>query len=84
MVQQIPGDSPRDQGTITTIREVNHKINLINPARRYKYHLLRCPTALREEFHKKLNRYINAGWWEPRTATQAAPLMCIHKKDGRL
>jgi len=66
------------------IREVNHEINLIDPAMRYKYHLPRCPTTLREEFHKKLNRYINAGWWKPQTTTQAAPLMCILKKDRRL
>jgi len=75
------------QGTreqLPPIREVNHEINLVDPAMRYKYHLPRCPTALREEFHKKLNRYIDAGWWEPRTMTQAAPLMCIPKKDGRL
>ena len=28
--------------------------------------------------------YINAGWWEPRTTSQAAPLMCVLKKDGKL
>ena len=39
---------------------------------------------MREEFHTKLNRYVNAGWWEPRTTSQAAPLMCIPKKDSRL
>ncbi len=75
------------QGTreqLLPLREVNHEINLVDPAMRYKYHLPRCPTALREDFHKKLNRYIDTGWWEPRTATQAAPLMCIPKKDGRL
>jgi hypothetical protein len=75
------------QGTreqLLPLREVNHEINLVDPTVRYKYHLPWCPTALREEFHKKLNRYIDAGWWEPQTATQAAPLMCIPKKDRRL
>ena len=46
------------QGTreqLPPIREINHEINLVDPAMRYKYHLPRCPTALREEFHKKLN-----------------------------
>lgn len=63
------------QGTreeLPSLREVNHEINLINPNQRYTYHLPRCPTALHEEFHVKLNRYMNAGWWELRTATQAA------------
>jgi hypothetical protein len=66
------------------LREVNHEINLMDPNKKHTYRLLRCPTAMRDEFHTKLNRYINAGWWEPRTASQAAPLMCLHKKDGRL
>jgi hypothetical protein len=66
------------------LREINHKINLIDPNKKHTYRLPRCPTAMRDEFHTKLNRYINAGWWEPRTASQAAPLMCVHKKDSRL
>jgi len=66
------------------LREVNHKINLIDPNAKYTYHLLRCPVALREQFYKKLNRYVDAGRWEPWTTAQAAPLMCIPKKDGRL
>ncbi len=66
------------------LREVNHEINLIDPNKKHMYCLLRCPTAMKDEFHTKLNRYINAGWWEPRTASQAAPLMCVPKKDGKL
>ena len=66
------------------LREVNHEINLIDPDKKYSYRLPTCPTALRPQFYDKLNRYINAGWWKEQTATQAAPLMCIHKKDGRL
>ncbi|KAG6880937.1 hypothetical protein C0995_002949, partial [Termitomyces sp. Mi166 len=31
-----------------------------------------------------MNWYINAKWWEPWTAMQAAPLLCIPKKDGML
>ncbi len=75
------------QGTkeeLPPLREVNHEINLIDSNRQYTYHLPRCPVALREEFHAKINRYVNAGWWEPKTATQAVPLMCIPKKDGHL
>ena len=75
------------QGTkeeLPPLREVNHEINLIDPNAKYTYHLPRCTVALREQFHEKLNCYIDAGWWEPRTTAQAAPLMCIPKKDGRL
>ncbi|KAG6881117.1 hypothetical protein C0995_002958, partial [Termitomyces sp. Mi166 len=52
-------------------REVNHEINLIDEGKQYKYHLPRC-------------LYLNAKWWEPWAATQAAPLLCIPKKDGAL
>ncbi|EKM81441.1 hypothetical protein AGABI1DRAFT_125827, partial [Agaricus bisporus var. burnettii JB137-S8] len=65
-------------------REVNHKINLIDESKRYQYRLPKCPHLLRSEFHLKLNRYIAAKWWEPQSVSQAAPLMCIPKKDGRL
>ncbi|KAG6894352.1 hypothetical protein C0992_006480 [Termitomyces sp. T32_za158] len=65
-------------------REVNHEINLIDKTKQYKYHLPRCPRALQEQLWDKTNRYINAKWWEPRPAMQAAPLLCIPKKDGTL
>jgi len=65
-------------------REVNHEIHTIDENRRYTYHMPRCPSALREEFYQKLNRYINAGWWEARASSQAAPLICIPKKDGHI
>ncbi|KAG6858434.1 hypothetical protein C0995_016640 [Termitomyces sp. Mi166 len=65
-------------------REVNHEINLIDESRQYKYHLPRCPRALQEQLHEKTNRYLNAKWWEPQAAMQAAPLLCIPKKDGTL
>ncbi|KAH9474277.1 hypothetical protein JR316_0013440 [Psilocybe cubensis] len=50
-------------------REVNHEIHLIDENKQYTYHL---------------PRYVNAGWWEARATSQAAPLMCIPKKDGKL
>ncbi|KAG6859115.1 hypothetical protein C0995_011384, partial [Termitomyces sp. Mi166 len=65
-------------------REVNHEINLIDEDKQYKYHLPCCLRALQEQLHEKTNRYINAKWWEPQLATQAAPLLCIPKKDGML
>ncbi|KAG6869889.1 hypothetical protein C0995_016466, partial [Termitomyces sp. Mi166 len=65
-------------------REVNHEINLIDESRQYKYHLPCCPQALQEQLCEKTNRYLNAKWWELWVATQAAPLLCIPKKDGTL
>jgi hypothetical protein len=65
-------------------REVNHEINLIDEDKRYTYHLPQCPNSLRDEFHEKVNRYIKAGWWEPKPVNQAAPMLCIHKKDKHL
>ncbi len=66
------------------LREVNHEINLIDLDAKYTYHLPRCPTAFRDQFYTKLNRYVAAKWWEPKTTAQAAPLLCVAKKDGKL
>lgn len=77
MVQGTPDKLP-------PFRKVNHEIHLIDENKRYTYHLPRCPNVLREQWHEKLNRYVNAGWWEPCSMSQAAPMMCIPKKDGRL
>ncbi|KAF8229805.1 hypothetical protein L208DRAFT_1284849 [Tricholoma matsutake] len=65
-------------------QEVSHSIHLINESKRYHYHLPQCPNALRDEFYVKVNRYANAGWWEPKLVPQAAPMLCIRKKDNRL
>jgi hypothetical protein len=63
---------------------VNHEINLIDEDKRYTYHLPQCLNSLRDEFHEKVNRYVKAGWWEPKPVNQAAPMLCIHKKDKHL
>ncbi|KAF9441283.1 hypothetical protein P691DRAFT_684462, partial [Macrolepiota fuliginosa MF-IS2] len=77
MMQGMPDQLP-------PFHEMNHEIHLIDENRQHNYHLLQCPHLLRDEFHVKLNRYVNAKWWEPKSVSQAAPLMCIPKKDGRL
>ena len=77
ILQGVPEELP-------PLREVNHEINLVDPSKRYTYYLPRCPVTVRKEFQEKLNRYVNAGWWVPATGTQAPPLMCVPKKDGRL
>jgi hypothetical protein len=63
---------------------VNHEIHLIDKSKRYHYHLPRCLNSLRDEFYAKVNRYVNAGWWEPKSVPQAAPMLCIRKKDSHL
>ncbi|KAG6896337.1 hypothetical protein C0992_008925, partial [Termitomyces sp. T32_za158] len=65
-------------------REVNHKINFIDENKVYKYHLLRCLMALQQQLRDKTNQYLQAQWWEAQPASQAAPLLCIPKKDGTL
>ncbi len=70
--------------TMPPYRMVNHEIPLVDPEKRYHYHLPRCPNALRDEFDEKVNRYTRAGWWELTSASQAAPMMCVFKKDTHL
>ncbi|KAF9006390.1 hypothetical protein BDZ89DRAFT_965954 [Hymenopellis radicata] len=66
-------------------REVNHEINLVDDDKRYHYHIpARCPHSLRDELREKTQRYLRAGWWEACTVEQAAPLLCVPKKDGKL
>ena len=66
------------------VRGVNHHINLIDEGKRYNYHLPRCPDSLKVQLMEKIERYTRAGWWESVQTEQAAPMLCIPKKDGRL
>ena len=65
-------------------REINHRIPLMEEDLRYSYHLPRCPEALQEELRQKITRYTSAGWWEMKAVYQAAPLLCVPKKSGKL
>lgn len=65
-------------------REVNHCIPTIVEGLQYNYHLPRCPEALQEELRAKVDKYTSAGWWEMKAVYQAALLLCVPKKDGRL
>ena len=66
------------------LREINHRIPLINEAMVYHYHLPRCADAIKPALMEKIKRYTNAKWWVPATVPQAAPMLCIAKKDGGL
>jgi hypothetical protein len=43
-----------------------------------------CPDALKTQLAAKIKCYHQAGWWEPVLADQAAPMLCIPKKNGML
>ncbi|KIJ29917.1 hypothetical protein M422DRAFT_94802, partial [Sphaerobolus stellatus SS14] len=59
------------------MREVNHRIKLIDSDKQFNYRLPKCLEALRPQLHAKIDRYIKAGWWEPTSASQAVPMLCI-------
>lgn len=66
------------------LREVNHRIPLIDNDLRYHQRLPRCADAVKPMLMEKINRYAAANWWVPATVPQAAPLLCIAKKSGGL
>ena len=66
------------------LREINHRIPLIDEGKRYYYHMPRCPDALKPQLMDKLRQYMDAGWWIPKAVPQAAPLICIPKKTGKI
>jgi hypothetical protein len=65
-------------------REIMHEINLVDKDCKYHYRLPRCPESLRPALADKIEHYTQAGWWVEGTSSQAAPMMCIRKPDGRL
>ncbi len=77
LLQPVPPKLP-------PFRVVNHTIPLIDEHKRYVYRLPKCPEALKAKLIEKIERYTAAGWWMPAQVDQAAPLMCIYKKDGGL
>ena len=76
MVNRVPMELP-------PLREVNHWIPLIDEAKRYIYHMLRCPEAMRPQLMDKVRQYTDAEWWIPKPVPQAALLLCIPKKSGK-
>jgi hypothetical protein len=63
--------------------EINHEMNWIDKSIDYCYHLPRCPKALQGQLRNKIERYVRAGWWSEQTSPQAAPMLCVFKKDGK-
>jgi Reverse transcriptase (RNA-dependent DNA polymerase) len=66
------------------LHEVNHEINLVDPAKGIRYRLPTCPEHFREDLSAKIERYTTAEWWVPAVAHQAVPMLFIPKKNGTL
>jgi hypothetical protein len=66
------------------LREINHRIPLIDKNKQYNYHLPRCPDTMKPQLMEKLRMYVDTGWWIPKAVSQATPLLCIPKKSGKL
>ena len=65
-------------------RKIHHEIPLLDPDKRYKHRLPKCPDAMKQELMEKMKKYTAAGWWEPVQTDQAAPMLCVPKKNGKL
>ncbi|VDB94410.1 unnamed protein product [Peniophora sp. CBMAI 1063] len=75
------GGVPRE---LPPLREINHRIPLIDEAKRYRYHLPRCAESVKPQLLEKIKHYEHAEWWVSRPVEQAAPMLCIPKKSGKL
>jgi hypothetical protein len=42
------------------LREINHRIPLIDENKWYNYHLPRCPNAMKPQLMEKLQTYVDA------------------------
>ncbi|KAJ7113960.1 hypothetical protein C8R44DRAFT_530178, partial [Mycena epipterygia] len=62
-----------------SLREINHRIPLVDEKKMYNYHLPRCPDAMKDQLIEKINKYVRAGWWKAVQTDQAAPMLCIPK-----
>ena len=66
------------------LRDINHRIQLVDERMKYNYYSPRCPESMRLQQKDKLIQYEQAGWWVRNTTEQAAPMMCIPKKNGKI
>ena len=66
------------------LQEVNHRIPLIEESKHYAYHLPRCTDVLKQQLSDKIRLYMDTNWWVMKSVPQAAPMLCIPKKSGKL
>ena len=80
-IEDLTGEIPLE---LPPLREINHRIPIVDPNKNYRTHPPRCADAHQRQLLEKINRYVQAGWWQPTTASRAAPMLCIPKKTGKL
>ena len=61
------------------LREINHRIPLIDESKVYHHRQPKCPDAFKPALMAKIEQYTRAGWWIPITASRATPMLCIPK-----
>ena len=61
------------------LREINHRILLIDETKTYHHRQPKCPDAFKPALMAKIEQYTRAGWWIPITTSWATPMMCILK-----
>ena len=66
------------------LREVLHKIPLIDESKQLKHRRPKCPQAFQPKLALKIERYTAVGWWIPAVDKQATPMLCIPKKNSKL
>ena len=66
------------------LHKVNHRIPLIDEGKQYAYHLPHCPDSLKPQLAEKIQLYTSAKWWIMASVPQAALMLCIPKKMGKL
>ena len=76
-MQGVPPELP-------LLRAINHCIPLIDEKKRYQYHLLWCTESVKPQLLDKIKQYEKAEWWVAQPVEQAAPMLCIPKKSGKL
>jgi hypothetical protein len=62
------------------LRPVNHEIYLVDPDKRYHYHLPKCTDHYKEQLLKKIEQYTITGWWIPTLVQLSTPMLCMSKK----
>ncbi|KIJ09467.1 hypothetical protein PAXINDRAFT_17433 [Paxillus involutus ATCC 200175] len=70
--------------TMPLLRKINHRIPLMDNNKKHCYHMPQCPDSMKPQLMEKIQTYTDNGWWEMKSIPQAAPMLCIPKKTGKL
>jgi hypothetical protein len=66
------------------LREVNHRIPLIDEKKVIRGRTPKCPEQLFPQLLEKIEKYTKAAWWVEANVESASPLLCVTKKSGLL